>query len=88
MSFAAALCASTQQQQTPHHASQACNSRVAEMGTPATVQHQHKESGQSAQESNVNSGSLDNMFRVANVVQQIMTGRNDAVRRRKNSGHY
>jgi hypothetical protein len=40
---------------------------------------QQQNTGQSAQASNVNSASLDNMFRVASVVQQIMTGINDAV---------
>jgi hypothetical protein len=43
-SFAAALRANTQQ--TPHHAPQAGNSKVAEMGTPAlAIVQQHKESG-------------------------------------------
>jgi hypothetical protein len=37
VSFAAALRGNTQQQKTPHHAPQAANSRVAEMGTPAMV---------------------------------------------------
>jgi hypothetical protein len=81
VSFAEALRANKQQQQTSHHVPQAANSRVAEMGTPAPVMEnqQHKESGQSAQASNVSSASLNNMFRVASVVQQIMTGLSDAV---------
>jgi hypothetical protein len=78
VSFVAALRANTQQKQTLHHAPQAGNSRIAEMGTPTMVQQQQKVTGQSAQASNVNSASLDNMFRVATVVQQIMTGLNDA----------
>jgi hypothetical protein len=78
VSFAAALHGNTQQ--TSHHALQTGNSSVAEMGTPAPAMvQQHKESGQSAQASNGNSAFLDNMFRVASVVQQIMTGLNDAV---------
>jgi hydroxyethylthiazole kinase-like sugar kinase family protein len=58
---------------------QAIHARVTEVRTLAMVQQQHKESGQSAQASNVSSASLNNMFRDASVVQQIMTGLNDAV---------
>jgi hypothetical protein len=43
------------------------------------MQQQQQNAGQSAQASNGNSASLDNMFRVASVVQQIMTGLNDAM---------
>jgi hypothetical protein len=43
------------------------------------VQHQQQESGQSAQAFNVNSASLNNMFRVTIVVQQIMTELNGAM---------
>jgi hypothetical protein len=43
------------------------------------VNEQQKESGQSAQASNVSNASLNNMFRVASVVQQIMTRLNDAM---------
>jgi membrane-bound lytic murein transglycosylase B len=38
---------------------------------------------QSAQATNVNSASLNNMFRDASVVQQIMTGLNEAVSEEK-----
>jgi hypothetical protein len=81
VSFAAALRANTQQQQAPHLVPQASKSKVAEMGTPAPVMvnQQQKESGQSAQASNVSSASLNNMFRVATAVQQIMTELNGAV---------
>jgi hypothetical protein len=42
--------------------------------------HQHtRPTGQSVQVANVNSSSLNDMFKVATVVQQIMTGLNDAV---------
>jgi DNA uptake protein ComE-like DNA-binding protein len=72
VSFAAALRANTQQ--TPHRAPQVGNTNGAELGTPtpAMVQQQHKESGQSAQAPNVNSASLNNMFRVASVGQVSM----------------
>jgi hypothetical protein len=43
------------------------------------VQHQQQESGQSAQALNVNSASLNNMFRVATAVQQIMAELSGAV---------
>jgi hypothetical protein len=77
-SIAAALRANKQQKQTPHHAPQAGNSKIPEMGTPVMLQQQQKVTGQSAQASNVNSGSLDNMFKVTTATQQIMTGLNDA----------
>jgi hypothetical protein len=38
-----------------------------------------QKTGQSVQAPNVNSSSLDNMFKVASLVQQIMTGLNEAV---------
>jgi hypothetical protein len=81
MSFAAALRNNTQQQQIPHPQldQEASRARVTEVGSPTTEQRHHKHSGQSAQAPNVNSASLDNMFRVATAVQQIMTGLNDAV---------
>jgi hypothetical protein len=47
---------------------------------PAPAQQSiHQATGQSVQAAGVNSASLDNMFRVASVVQQIMTGLNNAV---------
>jgi hypothetical protein len=47
-------------------------------GPPPAAQ-QAKPAGQSVQTSNVNSASLDDMFKVATVVQQIMTELNGAV---------
>jgi hypothetical protein len=50
---------------------------------PAAQQRLQQQTGQSVQVDNVNSASLNNMFRVASVVQQIMTGLNDAVSEQK-----
>jgi hypothetical protein len=85
VSFAAALRTNTQQQQMPHPQldQEACRARVTKLGSPVTEQQHYKQSGQSAQAPNVNNGSLDNMFRVAPVVQQIMSGLNDAVSEEK-----
>jgi hypothetical protein len=47
-------------------------------GPPSAAQ-QDKPAGQSVQTSSVNSVSLDGMFKVATVVQQIMTELNGAV---------
>jgi hypothetical protein len=68
-SFAAALRSNSQQQQPP----------VITTETPAPTEHQQQKAGQSVQASNVSSVSLDNMFKVATVVQQIMTEFSGAV---------
>jgi hypothetical protein len=83
VSFAAALRSSPDQLQRPHpHNAAAAGPATAEQRRiQAPMQQQQQNTGQSAQASNGNSASLDNMFRVASVVQQItrMMGLNDAV---------
>jgi hypothetical protein len=76
VSYAAALQNSTQ----PRQASKPIAARVEQPRLPAPAQQSPQQpTGQSVQAASVNSASLDNMFRVASVVQQIMTGLNDAV---------
>jgi hypothetical protein len=55
------------------------NSRVP----PPAQQRLRQQIDQSVQADNVNSASLNNMFRVTTVVQQIMTGLNEAVSEEK-----
>jgi hypothetical protein len=57
------------------------------MKAPPPAAQQAKPTGQSVQTSNANSMTLDDMFKVATVVQQIMTAEWRCVRRGKNSGH-
>jgi hypothetical protein len=78
-SFAAAL-RSTLGQQPPIRQAQLKQGTAAEQtrGPPPAVQ-QAKQAGQSVQTSNVNSVSLDDMFKVATVVQQIITELNGAI---------
>jgi hypothetical protein len=75
VSIEPALGTKTQQQQIPKPVPQACPARI----TMPTEQHQEQESGQPAQALNVNSASLNNMFRVVTAVKQIMTELNEAV---------
>jgi hypothetical protein len=75
-SFAAAL-RSNPGQQPPMR--QAPRATAEPMRGPPPAEQQAKPAGQSVQTSNVNSTSLDDMFKVATVVQQIMTELNGAV---------
>jgi hypothetical protein len=80
--FAVVPHTNTQKQQLPHLqlVPLACPATVGEMRTPPTVQHhQQQETGQSPQAFNINSASLNNMFRVTTAVQQIMTELNGAM---------
>jgi hypothetical protein len=47
--------------------------------TPSPTEHQQQNAGLPVQASNISSVSLDNMFRIATVVQQIMTEFSGAV---------
>jgi hypothetical protein len=49
------------------------------MEAPSPTEHQQQKAGQSVLASNVSGVSLDNIFRVATVVQQIMTEFSGAV---------
>jgi hypothetical protein len=60
-------------------AQQAQGTAAEPMRGPISAAQQAKPAGQSVQTSNVNSTSLDDMFKVATVVQQIMTELNGAV---------
>jgi hypothetical protein len=73
-SSAAALQSNTEQQQR-QHPSRIAVARQATMSrsVPTPWQHQQQETGQSIRDPNVNTLPLDIMFRVATVVQQIMT---------------
>jgi hypothetical protein len=68
-SFAAALRSNPQQRQPP----------VVTKEAPAPTEHQQQNAGQPVQASNVSSVALDNKFRIATVVQQIMTEFSGAV---------
>jgi hypothetical protein len=61
------------------HAQQAQGTAAEPMRGPPPAAQQAQPAGQSVQISNVNSVSLDDMFKVATVVQQIMTELNSAV---------
>jgi hypothetical protein len=81
LSFAAALRTNTEEQQRPHPSQTADAAPVALQQTraPPVLKNRPQQTGQSVQAPNVNSSSLDNMFKDASVVQQIMTGLSDAV---------
>jgi hypothetical protein len=82
LSFAAALRSNTGEQQRPLPTQTADAAPAAMQQTraaPPPLQHRLQNAGQSVQAPSENSASLDNMFRVATVVQQIMTGLNGAV---------
>jgi hypothetical protein len=73
-SFAAALRGDTQQDPQVQRAQQAQNPEDR-----AQIQPTMQKTGQSVQAPSVNSSSLDDMFKVATIVQQIMTELNGAV---------
>jgi hypothetical protein len=79
VSFAAALQGSTTQGQRPltRQLPVAVPSEAMKLSVPAPVQEQ--ETGQSVRAPIVNSQPLDNMLRVATVVEQIMTEFNGAM---------
>jgi hypothetical protein len=78
VSYAAALKNPTQPQ--PRQVAEPAPAGVEQSRVPPPAQQRlRQQTGQSVQADNVNSTSLNNMFRVASVVQQIMTGLNDAV---------
>jgi hypothetical protein len=81
LSFAAALRTNTGEQQRPQPTptTDAAPVELQQTRAPPPLQQRLQHAGQSVQAPSVNSASLDNMFRVASVVQQIMTGLNDAV---------
>jgi hypothetical protein len=82
VTYAAALQNSTQPQ--PRQATKPAPAGVEQPRVPPQAQQRlQNHTGQSAQASNVSSASLDNMFKVATVVQQIMTGLNDAASEEK-----
>jgi hypothetical protein len=87
-SFAAALCSNSGQQPQMRQAHQVQRTTAERISGPPPVEQHTQPTGQSVQTSNVNSSSLDDMFKVAAVVQQIMTADWGCVRRNKNSGHY
>jgi hypothetical protein len=76
LSFAAALRTNTEEQQEPHPSQTADAATVALQQTraPPVLKNRPQQTGQSVQAPNVN-----NIFKVASVVQQIMTGLSDAV---------
>jgi hypothetical protein len=78
VSFAAAQRSSTDQ---PRQDVVAGPASVEQLRVSAPVQHHQQQQGigQSVRASNVNSSSLNDMFKVATVVQQIMTGLNEAM---------
>jgi hypothetical protein len=66
----------TEQQQRPHprHAAVAGPDTVEQPRVPTHLQHYHEqETGQLVRIPNLNSSSLNDMFKVATVVQRIMT---------------
>jgi hypothetical protein len=76
VSYAAALQNSTQPRQAPNPTA----ARVEQPRVPPPAQQSLQQgTGQSVQTASVSIAYLDNMFRVPSVVQQIMTGLNDAV---------
>jgi hypothetical protein len=79
LSFASSLRNNTEQQQQhqPHRVPMAAPVAVEKPSVPASLRQQ--EPGQPVQASNVSNVSLDNMFRIAAVVQQIMTDFSGAV---------
>jgi hypothetical protein len=82
MSFTAALCGKTEEQQQPqtHQVTKACPATMETMVPAALPQHKQRTTGQSVQAPNANSSSLDKMLKaVVTVVQQIMTESNGAV---------
>jgi hypothetical protein len=78
-SFAEALRSKSGQQPPMLQAQQARATAAEPMRGPPPVAQQAQPAGQSVQTSNVNSVSLDDMFKVVAVVQQIMTELNGAV---------
>jgi hypothetical protein len=82
VSYAAALRNTTQPQ--PRQVAEPAPAGVEQSRVPPPAhQRLQQQTGQSVQADNVNSASLNNMFRVASVVQQIMTGLNEAVSEEK-----
>jgi hypothetical protein len=78
---AAALRTNTEEQQRPHASQTADAAPVALQQTraPPVLKNRPQQTVQSVQAPNVNSSSLDNMFKVASVVHQIITRLNDAM---------
>jgi hypothetical protein len=82
-SFAGALRSNPGQQPPMRQAQEAQGTAAEPMRGPTSAAQQAKPAGQSVQTSNVNRTSLDDMFKVATVMQQTMTDLSGAVQKKE-----